>query len=212
MPLTKPLLLLDVDGVLCPKGPGPGEPMRTLVIDGWPIVFSKRLPARLARLSEHSMLVWATSFEHAANRALAPARGLPDLPFVSFAGASSRRGRTWKLAAVKRSVGERPVAWVDDELGGNAQAWAATRPQPTLLLDVNPSWGFAESHVDLLLAFAAQIPDTRAGGAHRDARSYLPAAVAAIRRSRLVDGLHAGFGVVYRLRSRVARGGWPSRS
>jgi hypothetical protein len=170
MTVTKPLLLLDVDGALCPKGSAPGEPMRTLVIDGWPIVFSERLPARLSRLAEHFTLVWATSWEHAANRALAPALGLPELAFVSFAGASARRGRTWKLAAVKRFVGDRPVAWVDDELGGDAHSWAAARSQPTLLLDVNPSWGFVESHVDLLLAFAAHIPDTRRRSAARRAR------------------------------------------
>jgi hypothetical protein len=38
-----------------------------------------------------------------------------------------------------------------------------------------------------------------------------PALVVAVSRPRLVDGLHAGFGVVRRLRPRVARGGWPSR-
>ena len=53
---------------------------------------------------------------------------------------------------------------------------------------------------------------TTTGASPQPDEVYLPAAVAAIRRSPLVDGLHAGFGVVYRLRSRVARGGWPSRS
>jgi hypothetical protein len=67
MTITKPLLLLDVDGVLCPIGSGPGETMRRLVVDEFPFVFSERLPARLATLSERFILVWATSWEHAAN-------------------------------------------------------------------------------------------------------------------------------------------------
>jgi hypothetical protein len=36
---------------------GPGEPMRTLVLDGFPVIFSELLPARLSALSERLMLV-----------------------------------------------------------------------------------------------------------------------------------------------------------
>ena len=100
------------------------------------------------------MLVWATSWEHAANRALAPVLGLPELPVVSFAGSSAPPGRTWKLPSVKRFIGDRPMAWVDDDLGRDAHAWAQKRTQPTLLLDINPSWGLAEAHVDILIEFA----------------------------------------------------------
>lgn len=151
---AKPLLLLDVDGVLCPIGPGPGEHMHTLVVDEWPIVFSEALPSRLRRLSECFQLVWATSWERAANRALAPVLGLPELPFVSFAGVSARRGRTWKLPAVRRFIRDRPIAWLDDELGHDAHQWAHRRLEPTLLIDVNPAWGLAEAHVRVLVEFA----------------------------------------------------------
>jgi hypothetical protein len=162
---AKPLLLLDVDGVLCPIGPGPGDPMCTLVADDWPITFSQQLPSRLSRLSERFTLVWATSWEQAANRALAPVLGLLELPFVSFGGTSARRGRTWKLRAVRRFVNDRPVAWVDDELGLDAHQWAERRAEPTLLIDVNPSWGFADAHVELLIQFADRLldPDAHRG-------------------------------------------------
>jgi hypothetical protein len=39
-----------------------------------------------------------------------------------------------------------------------------------------------------------------------------PALVVVVSRPGLVDGLQVGLGVVRRLRPRVARGGWPSRS
>jgi hypothetical protein len=83
--------------------------------------------------------------------------GLPELPVVSFAGLSARSGRTWKLPAVKRFVRDHPIAWVDDDLGRDAHAWAEARRQPTLLLDINPSWGLAEAHVNILLEFADRL-------------------------------------------------------
>jgi Swiss Army Knife RNA repair-like protein len=156
MPI-KPLLLLDVDGVLCPTGSGPGESMRTVMVDEFPIVFSEKLPARLATLSERFTLVWATSWEDGANQHLAPALGLPELPVISFAGSSARPGRTWKLPAVKQFIRDRPTAWVEDALGRDAHAWAQKRTVPTLLLDINPSWGLAEAHVDILIAFAGRL-------------------------------------------------------
>ncbi len=157
MTTSKPLLLLDVDGVLCPIGSGPGEPMRALMLEDYPVIFSEELPSRLSSLGERFTLVWATAWEIAANRLLAPAFGLPELPFISFAGRAARPGRTWKLSAVQRFVRDRPMAWVDDELGHDAHAWAQKRTQPTLLLDINPSWGLAEAHVNALIAFADRL-------------------------------------------------------
>ncbi len=165
---AKPLLLLDVDGVLCPIGPGPGDGMRALVVDGSPITFSEQLPTRLATLGERFALVWATAWEHDANRSLAPVLGLPELPLVVFAGRHARAGRTWKLSAVKRFVGSRPMAWVDDELGRDAHHWASRRAAPTLLIDINPSWGLAEAHVQVLVDFADRVaagPDDHTGPA-----------------------------------------------
>jgi hypothetical protein len=158
---TKPLLLLDVDGVLCPRGEGPGESMRTLVLDGFPFIFSERLPARLSTLSERFVLVWATSWGQAANEHLAPVLGLVELPVISFAGLSARSGRTWKLPAVKRFIADRPMAWVDDDFRSDAHAWAQKRPEPTLLLDINPSWGLAEANVDSLISFADRLAGNR---------------------------------------------------
>lgn len=154
---AKPLLLLDVDGVLCPIGPGPDEPMRTVTVDEFPITFSAKLPSRLADLNERFALIWATSWEDDANWSLASVLGLPELPLIRFAGSSARPGQTWKLPAVRRFVGDRPLAWVDDELGADAHVWARRRAIPTLLLDVNPAWGLADAHVDALVTFADRL-------------------------------------------------------
>jgi hypothetical protein len=141
--------------------------MRTLILEDYPFIFSEQLPARLSLLAKHFTLVWATAWEHGANQLLAPVLGLPDLPVISFAGPVARPGRTWKLSAVTRFVARQPMAWVDDELGRDAHTWAQKRAQPTLLLDINPSWGLAQAHVNALVAFVEQLasnPEAGAGG------------------------------------------------
>jgi hypothetical protein len=131
--------------------------MCTLVVDEFPVTFSEHLSDRLAMLAGRFALVWATSWGHAASQALAPVLGLPELPVISFRGAPTRRGGTWKLSAVKRFVRDRPMAWVDDELGRDAHRWAQRRAEPTLLIDINPSWGLAEAHVHVLIEFADRL-------------------------------------------------------
>jgi hypothetical protein len=117
--------------------------MRTLELSGGAVVYSTDLGSRLARLAECFELVWATSREQHAND-LAVALDLPRLPVIAFGSVRARRGTTWKLASVKAFAGERAIAWVDDEFGRDAHHWADTRPQPSMLLNVNPAWGLVE--------------------------------------------------------------------
>jgi Swiss Army Knife RNA repair-like protein len=161
-----PLLLLDIDGVLCPLGPGPGELMRTLVVPPHdiPVTYSEKLSVRLDRLSESFELVWATAWVQDANRTLGPELGLPPLPVIDFTGWSALRIPTWKLPAVKRFVADRSVAWVDDDLGHDAHEWARRRTKPTLLLDIDPGSGLAEQHIETLAEFANQLPSALAQG------------------------------------------------
>jgi len=64
------------------------------------------------------------------------------------------RWRTCRLASVERFVGDRPAAWIDDELHGDAHAWAALRTVPTKLLSPDPRIGILDRDVRALLAFA----------------------------------------------------------
>jgi len=124
------------------------------------VSFRADLPDVLAELASRYELVWATAWEDNANLLLAPALGLPSLPVVRFtdpapdhAGASYA-GRTWKLPGVKRFVADRPLAWIDDELHGDAYAWATARRIPTKLLSTDPTRGLVDREVRSLLAFA----------------------------------------------------------
>jgi HAD domain in Swiss Army Knife RNA repair proteins len=159
--MTGPLLLLlDIDGTLCPVGPGPDGPMRHLSIGAGAVSFRADLPDVLTELAARYELAWATAWQDHANLLLAPALRLPALPVVRFTDpapdevGSRYAGHTWKLPSIQRFGADRPLAWIDDDLHGDAYAWAAMRRIPTKLLTTDPSRGITDRHVRALLAFA----------------------------------------------------------
>ena len=70
-------------------------------------------------------LVWATGWEHDANRLIAPILGLPALPVMEFP--RNADGRFTKLPTITRFAAGRPLVWIDDELSDAAHAWAVSR-------------------------------------------------------------------------------------
>lgn len=150
---VKPLLLLDVDGVICPMGPGCGEELLEYQGPNYPVWFSAGTPRRLQGLAEVFTLVWATKWEGEANRLLAPALGLPPLAFIRFPSSRGRPGRSHKLGAVKAFVQARPFAWLDDEVGDDMVSWAEERPTPTLIRPIDPRVGLNNGDVDALLVY-----------------------------------------------------------
>jgi hypothetical protein len=153
----RPLLLLDVDGVLLVVrsswGEGDDDGL-DLDVDLEPTLHPEAAEW-LAELAEAFELVWATTWEEMANRVIAPALGLPALPAIAFD--MDRRVPTAKLPSVIAWVGDRPCAWIDDDLRHDADTWAAGRAVPTLLVHVDMTEGMERRHVDRLLAFAAEL-------------------------------------------------------
>lgn len=146
----RPLLLLDVDGVLVVV-PGlsddvGSDPALTLPPGAgeW-----------FAQLAEAFDIVWATTWIDMANRVVAPRLGLPPLPAIAFR--LDARAPTSKLRSVIDSVGDRPCAWLDDDLHEDADTWAAGREVPTLLIHVEGGTGLTRRHVDRLLGWAAML-------------------------------------------------------
>jgi hypothetical protein len=154
--VDRPLLLLDVDGVLnpygadCPAGftehvlfPDEIEPVRVCADHGGWIV----------ELSGAYEVVWATAWGEQANRLLAPLLGIPRLPVVPFGQVPF--SADLKVPAIDALAGDRPAAWIDDLLGPAAYDWAAHRSAPTLLLPADPAVGLTRELVDRALAWAA---------------------------------------------------------
>lgn len=154
----KPLLLVDVDGVISLFGfPSNARPAGTwLNVDGSPHLISSTAAEHLQTLGNDFDLAWCTGWEEKANEYLPAILGLPEaLPVLSFDRNPGRGHAHWKLAAIEDYAGpERPLAWVDDALNDACHTWAAERNAPTLLIEPLPHQGIAEDHVATLTDWA----------------------------------------------------------
>lgn len=152
--MKKPLLLVDVDGVISLYGfdPGAPPPGRWLTVDGIPHYLSATAGEHLLALAEQFELAWCTGWEEKANRYLPAVLGLPgELPHLAFGTAEPTVEAHWKLAAVESYVGlDRPMAWIDDAHDHRCHAWALARPAPTLLVGTDPAIGLTAEHAETL--------------------------------------------------------------
>lgn len=188
--MTKGLLLLDVDGPLNPYAAGPFRrsgyvPYHDSLGDRWRIArgihryrgyrvwLNPGHGAVLRSLAEETdlALVWATAWQHAANRRVAPAIGLDPIPVIEFPPADAdvdeagrltwRTGGGWKWPAVTAYAAGTPLAWLDDEHNGADHALARAAferdrsGRPTLLCHVDPRHGLRSEHLDEIRRWAA---------------------------------------------------------
>lgn len=158
---SKPLLLVDVDGVISLFGFEPARPPegRFTLVDGVAHFLSGTAGGHLRELAAEYELAWCTGWEEKANEHLPLALGLPGpLPHLVLDGSNLPGTGHWKLRAIDGYAGSsRPVAWIDDGHDEACAAWAAARPGPTLLVATDPATGLTEGHVRALLAWARQL-------------------------------------------------------
>jgi hypothetical protein len=156
----RPILAVDVDGVISLFGfdePPDKSVARFQLIDGMVHCISLAAGERLARLSEHYDLVWATGWEDRANDSLAPLLGLPELPYLSFGGAASFGSAHWKLGPIGEYAGDRALAWIDDNFDDSCLRWANEREAPTLLVPTEAPFGLEEAQVEALSRWAQEL-------------------------------------------------------
>jgi hypothetical protein len=136
----RPILLLDVDGVLnavTDTAPDTWPTWQMTRARGFVIHWSPDMIAALNRLAERVELRWLTTWwadvEHLAFL------GLPEMTVANtedeYLGLQSPMA-WWKLATAQRVYAEgRPVIWVDDDLSFDkpAMEWGLSVPSGTLL-------------------------------------------------------------------------------
>ena len=169
--LEKPLLMVDIDGVISLFGNplhagvhAPGHRERPAPaagglysIEGMPHFLSATAAAHLLALSDDFDLVWASGWEERAEEHLPRLLGLPaGLPFLRFDRSPGRTHAHWKLAAIDAYAGLRPLAWIDDAFNEACHEWAAERPAPTLLVSTAPEHGLTAGEAELLTAWARE--------------------------------------------------------
>jgi hypothetical protein len=172
-PRTRPLLMVDIDGVLSLFGfPPHAAPEGSLhFIDGIPHYLSAAAARHLLALVSVFELVWCSGWEERADEHLPHLLGLPrGLPHLSFdrgaeAGVGTTTGQSiaghWKLDAIDAYAGARPLAWIDDCIDAACHAWARARGAPTLLVRTSPELGLTEREAARLRAWALAERGTR---------------------------------------------------
>lgn len=174
--MTRPLLLLDVDGPLNPFKSHLAGLRGYTGHRMWPTVWmSYRTPGsrrarRGARVRLHPAhgarllalpyeLTWATAWTHEANTMISPHIGLPaDLPVVEWPELFARDpdGLSWKTRHLVDWAAGRPFAWVDDMITARDRAWVrAHHPAPALLLRIHPRQGLRAADFATLNGWAA---------------------------------------------------------
>jgi HAD domain in Swiss Army Knife RNA repair proteins len=181
----KPVLMVDIDGVLSLFGAGHGaegpdgqaragaqagdasgsagpQIEGTLhTIDGTLHFLSATAAAHLLALADAYELVWASGWEEKAEEHLPRLLGLPArLPFLRFPRLlDGRRGAYahWKLESIDAYAGQRPLAWIDDAFNDACHEWAAARGAPTLLVKTEPAHGLTAREAGLLRDWARRL-------------------------------------------------------
>jgi hypothetical protein len=166
--LPTPILAMDVDGPLNVSGQKLRSGFRSIAwrddvsyragstwIPHSRLHLSRKHGDMLSAFSrEHDVeLVWASLWEHNANRVIGPALGLPRLPWVDFHGHAAGR-QFWKFPAMADFAAGRPLVWLDDSFTRKARQRRASgfdrarRGLPTLLMEIDPYIGMTRSNLD----------------------------------------------------------------
>jgi hypothetical protein len=156
----RPLLFLDIDGVLSPAEPLPDGGFESHEVMGYPVNLSSRHGEWLAELAAVYELCWATTWEDLANKHIAPLLDLPELPVVHVVNYHRQPGdprvRLFELisgakwAPLLRYAAGRPFAWVDDVIPPRLVRNSLLR-RDRLLLPIDARFGLQRYHVDRLL-------------------------------------------------------------
>ena len=98
------------------------------------------------RQSEHFEPAWGTTWEREAHEAVAVPLGLPRFDVVAV----TAPGEHSKAPGVVRAAEGRPFVWFDDD----ALACEIEVEQPHLVIEVEPTQGLTDEHIDRAIGWA----------------------------------------------------------
>ena len=152
--MGRPVLFLDVDGVLNPFGPAcpAGFAEHDLFPGEEPVRVNPEHGAWITDLLAAFDIIWATFWNEDANRLLAPLLHISRLPVLTMPTAPSRPGA--KVPLIASRAGSRPTAWIDDAHTPEAWAWSEGRQAPTRLITTEPAFGLTRARVRQALEWA----------------------------------------------------------
>lgn len=146
----KPILFLDVDGVLNVFDES-GSPTQTP--NGFPVWIPEGTKERLKILAEYFEMIWCTAWMGTAHVAFKEVLDLTDhWDYVSWT--------QYKLTEIIKTAGNRPWAWVDDDIQFELDdlGWNPDRmlPDNVLLQSINPNIGLCDADLHELILFAKE--------------------------------------------------------
>lgn len=156
-PASRPLLVLDVDGVLNPAGPcaNPVPPWITFQAEwsGYTVALNPEHGKQLLALSERTgcELVWGTSWEEHANDEVAPRLGLPELPVIHVLTEPEEVDGwwvLWKTVHIAEYAAGRPFVWIDDHPDDSDREYLIGHGAPDhLIIEIDPEDGLQDHHL-----------------------------------------------------------------
>jgi hypothetical protein len=162
----KPLLLLDIDGVLNFFGPLTSQYHRETQISRYRIRLDRRHPLWLVDLEQEFEIVWATMWQDMASGVFAPFFGwgedTPHIDFDKHAEPGARSVGKLKLPGIIDKVGDRPALWIDDDAGEReVQKWAKERNRniPTMLIVPDSEIGLTKQDAVTAFQFAKSVAE-----------------------------------------------------
>jgi hypothetical protein len=171
--MKKPILLLDIDGVLAPWPTKLGFDADThWHHEGMGVHMRRDLKDLVKKLDVVAELQWGTAWQREANVHMLEHIGLTaPIPYIEFSDYEGIKGvtneekedgvyhifsgpdapETWKLPWIERFCdknADRAIAWLDDEILPDAQAYAEAREAPTLFIKTDGTIGLTEDHIE----------------------------------------------------------------